>query len=305
MRPFSLSDARRYDVPYERMRRRDLAIPFAGVRDHADRPVSTLSLCRAYATKMRRDAVFTHFTAAELWGLPLPPATAGEAPRLHVSLPSGSRAVRSRGVTGHHLRFADGDVSALCGIPVTSPARTWCDLAGRLPLDRLVAAGDRLLWRRDPLCTSDELLQTLRSYAGRRGRVDRRTAIALLTDRADSAPESLLRARIIAAGLPRPRPNPVLHRADGTVLGMPDLAFPGYRMALEYEGDHHRTEAAQWRADIRRVADFEDEGWHVTRATALDLAHGSRPLLARLARRLRERGWTPPPPLGEKPKYVA
>lgn len=85
-------------------------------------------------------------------------------------------------------------------------------------------------------------------------------------------------------------PNQNVYDTNGRFIAMPDLQFPAYRMAFDYEGDHHRTDALQWRKDLRRVPLLEDAEWHHTRMSADDLAQ-PRALLERTARRLRARGW--------------
>src|SRR5205814_2373250 len=82
----------------------------------------------------------------------------------------------------------------------------------------------------------------------------------------------------------RPEVNFVVRARDGAWVAQVDLAFVEFRMALEYEGDHHRTDRDQWRSDLRRVPRLEDEQWHTTRMGPSDL-EDSRDLIARLARR--------------------
>jgi len=49
-----------------------------------------------------------------------------------------------------------------------------------------------------------------------------------------------------------------------------DLAFPREKVAIEYQGDHHR-DARQWRDDMTRVAELESMGWRVVFVNADDL----------------------------------
>jgi very-short-patch-repair endonuclease len=104
--------------------------------------------------------------------------------------------------------------------------------------------------------------------------------------------------RIVRAGLPEPKIN--LHvpeaRYDG-IVPMVDLAYPEFRVGIEYEGDHHR-QPVQFRRDIRRYERFADAGWSIVRVTGDDVPDGSAPgasaeLLARIEARLRARGWRP------------
>lgn len=285
---FAVRDALALGIDPGRVRRADLARPFRGVRElhPAD---SFLERCRSYATIMRPDAYFCGPTAACLWGLPLPGWLENDD-RLHVGLPHGGRATRLTGTIGHHFIITPAELTTLDGLAATTPARTWCDLAVLLPLEDLVAAGDRVLWRHDPLATPAELAELARRHPGRRGAATRAAALPLLSDRADSRPESQLRLRFAAAGLPPVSPNHEVFSSTGALLAVIDLAFAKYRVGLDHEGDHHRTEQRQWRRDLRRFATLEDESWSMVRSTADDLVD-SRPLIESIKTRLLRRGW--------------
>jgi len=110
-----------------------------------------------------------------------------------------------------------------------------------------------------------------------------RAALALLSDRSDSAPESEIRAAILLAGYPQPLVN-VDVRVGGRAVA-PDLSWPDGRVAIEYEGDHHRTDRDQWHRDIRRDGGYGENGWSLYRATSEDY-RDPRDLLLWLGRRI-------------------
>ena len=285
---FAVRDALRLGVDPNRLRRSDLSAPFRGVRELA--PSDTLvERCAALATVLRPDAFFCGPTAALLWGIPLPPPLA-EGTGLHVGHPHRRRPTRLTGVVGHHFVITEAELTTEHGLPVTTPARTWCDLAPYLPLHDLVAAGDRVIWRKDPLARLSELHELARRHPGPRGAVTRAAALPRLSDRADSPPESHLRLRFREAGLPAVAANLEVRSPRGALIAEIDLAFAAYRVGVDYEGDHHRTERRQWMRDLRRFADLEDAGWSMLRATADDLADTDR-LIASVRRRLAARGW--------------
>lgn len=183
----------------------------------------------------------------------------------------------------------DVDLGSVQGLPLTSPARTWCDLAASgLRRPELIAAGDRLLWRRDPLASDRDIRSALARYEGRRGSRLLRDALPMLTSRSDSAPESELRTAIIDADLPRPEVNAEIVDARGRFLAQPDLVWRAAKVALEYEGDHHRTDRDQWHRDLERFSRLQENGWIVLRASAADYRDSSA-LIARLERLLRAR----------------
>ena len=95
-----------------------------------------------------------------------------------------------------------------------------------------------------------------------------REAFGLLSDASDSAPESELRVAIVVAGFPPPEVNEPI-RTGGEIMH-PDLSWHRLKVAIEYEGDHHRVDRSQWSRDIRRFRTFTDAGWSIYRATAHD-----------------------------------
>lgn len=284
---FSIRAAREQGVGRSRTRHPDLVRPFHGTRS-LSRPLTIDERVAAYAPRLPAHGFFSHSTAAALWGLPLPPFVDA---RLHVSYPHGRRAVRTTGVVGHHLVMRDEELTLLGGIPVTTPERTWCDLAGMVGFEDLIAAGDRVVWHRDRLASLEALAELARRHPGRRGRAVRLAALNWICDRSDSPPESVLRVRFIRAGLPHPVVNVDVFDEHGTFVGRPDLAFPDYRELVDYEGDGHRTSRSQWLSDLARVPRFEAIGWHTTRAAGPDLADGSRRLILLVATNLRDKGW--------------
>ncbi len=79
-----------------------------------------------------------------LWRCPLP-FDLERQPLVHLlRWDGGNRPVR-KGVAGRRVSLGAPDRRTLDGIPITSPARTWLDLAGLLPLDDLVAAADHFI----------------------------------------------------------------------------------------------------------------------------------------------------------------
>jgi hypothetical protein len=91
---------------------------------------------------------------------------------------------------------------------------------------------------------------------------------------------------LVLAGLPEPELNVRIYDRAGWFLGEGDLVHRSARLVLEYEGDHHRTDQAQWRKDLLRRERFEDAGWSVLRVTGDDLFPHRRELLRRVAFRL-------------------
>ncbi|WP_127792326.1 hypothetical protein [Agromyces sp. LHK192] len=234
---------------------------------------------------MRDDHAFSHSTAASMLGLPIPPDRERD-PRVHVSALRGGRAPRGRGVAGHSTTV-DAEVRRFRGLQVMSPSDTWCTLSTMLGLDDLVAAGDRLVGLPQPLATFDEIDAALDRYAGRAGMVRLLRARSELRADSYSRQESLLRLALVRAGLPEPEPNGMITLRSGRRT-RGDLVFRGYRVLVEYDGEHHRLDLAQWTTDVARLNDLAADGWLVIRTTK---RMPRSELVERTARALRDRGW--------------
>jgi hypothetical protein len=260
-----------------------LAAPYWGVRAFADPGSDTVARAAMFSDRMPQRAFYFGRTAAALHRLPLPARFAAET-ALHVAVPAGERRIDALQIVAHHVRVVESDVAAWQQTAVSSPTRTWCDLAASLSLAELVAVGDRLIWHRSPMTTITALAAQIDRYEGRRGIRLMRAGLELLSDSADSPPESELRVAVYLAGFPPPRVNEEILLSSGSTLH-PDLGWPNFRVAIDYEGDHHRVDREQWRTDIRRFSELHDDGWRTYRATGDDYRSPHR-LLTWLGRHL-------------------
>lgn len=255
--------------------------PFWGVRSSTP-GTGTSHAAAAFSPRLPERAFYYGLTAAQLHGLPVPGHLISD--ELHVGVRAGDRRLEANRVVAHHVRIDPIDIRFDGIYAVSGVARTWCDLAAvGLTVPQLVAAGDRALWIRDPLTDRRALADAIERYEGRRGAKRMRDAFALLDGRADSVPESELRAAIVLAGFPRPEVNIPIEVGKWSIH--PDMSWPQHRLMLEYEGDHHRTDRSQWREDIRRYAAARRERWTVLQATGDDYRNPAM-LLATLRRHL-------------------
>jgi hypothetical protein len=134
---------------------------------------------------------------------------------------------------------------------VTNPARTALDIASRQPPDRAVPAIDALA-RATRLKMADlELLAD--RYRGRNGIRRARATLQLVDAGAESPRETWLRLLIVRAGLPRPHTQiPVLDEYHQLIARV-DMGWEDWKIAVEYDGDHHWTGRRQMARDIRRT----------------------------------------------------
>lgn len=285
---FTLADARAVGVSPKRTRADDLEIPFRGVRAVAGDAREVSRLVRAYAARMPAGQFFSHTTAAQLLGIPLPQRIAQDSP-LHVCAVAPERAPRMNGVVGHTASVRPA-LWIIDGLAVTSPVTTWCDLGTTLGLDDLIAAGDYLLGSLKPPATLTELTNAVDRRPGQRGTQRLRQALVSVRPRVESRQETRLRLLILRAGFPEPETNVYLPLRPGRKRVRGDLVYPKYRVLIEYDGEQHRTDSAQYARDVERLDDVMAEGWRVIRVLK---ATPTAEILARLDDALRCRGWRP------------
>lgn len=264
---------------------------------------------RGFATTARDDWFFSHVTAAVVWGLPLPirllrSVLGGDTPRgIDVAAPTPRRAPRAAGVRGHALLPTLTAVVSHAGLRVASPATTWAQLAPLLSVDELIEVGDAIVRiprrrgmqrgePRDALASPTQLAACL--HAGRReGAARLRAALPQIRVGSASVGETRVRLACARAGLPEPALDHDVFARDGRPIGFTELAYPQWWLLIEYEGDHHRTDRAQWDRDIEKHAECAEAGWDTTRLTARHLRNGGAPAVRRIREALIRAGWRP------------
>ncbi|MGW9113204.1 hypothetical protein [Microbacterium sp. NPDC055683] len=246
------------------MRASDLWIPAQGIRLPVARR-DVVSVCRAILLTMPTCATFSHSTAAQLTPLPVPIRLAVEE-HVHVTTPVGVRARRGRRIRGHERALHADDVTERAGLPVTSPARTFCDLADDLTLAELVAFGDAAA----RIVGVEAIRRAVERVPARRRPAVLQRALELLDLASESPKESELRVLLVCAGFGPLRCNVEVHDAAGGFVARVDLALVDLKIAIEYEGDHHRDKS-QWRRDQARRRRLEALGWIYIPVTQADL----------------------------------
>ena len=274
-------------VPRSRLRAHDLNAEVRGTRLAAGgrtRPLSLEQRCLLLQQRLP-NVFFSHVTAAQLWQIPVPWMLDREVP-VDASFTAPTRAPHAGGIRGHQLQIELGDLRILpSGVRLTSPARTWHDLAAVLDRADLVAVADFIIHRRHPLATRADLADMLDRSGVRRGSRRLRESLTLASDAAESPQESRLRALLYHAGFPAPRINHVVEDRFGEFVARTDLFFEEFNFVIEYMGDYHRTTKGQWRADMTRRSRLESRGRGVMELNADDL-HDPAELAARIRNRL-------------------
>lgn len=252
-----------------------LGRPFRGVRSTAPELTDHRSKCEAYALLERESHLFSHESAAVVHGFPLPLHSRPED--IHVAVFSPDKPPQMRGVIPHQLLPAGHRIVIDGGLRCFSPEDTWAQLSRRLTVEDLVVIGDWLITGDEPYSgqaspfTHADLARALRHHGRRPGIQRLREAIELVRFGSLSPQETRLRLQLLAAGLPEPELNHRVHDRDRFVA-MVDLAYPERRVAIEYLGDHHRTDQATYREDINRRERLAGARWTTVFLTAADLA---------------------------------
>jgi hypothetical protein len=290
---FTVADAVARGVSPGRLSRDDLRRPFFGVRaaGPVERARDVHRLCAEYAPRLKPWQFFSHETALELVGAPLPEWP--YRPVLHVSAHRPAREPRVGGVVGHRLQvrepatWRDGD-----GLPVEHPVRAWRQAATLWGLDDLVATADFLVSGTNPLASIDELRAEVRQMGDTRAGMLRR-ALVLVRAGVRSPRETKLRLRLARAGLPDPEVSWILRDLGGRPVAELDLAYPRWRVGVEYDGRVHSEDSAQFAKDADRWDRIRAQGWDHVRILNHHM-RGSGQLAARkVADALLRAGWRP------------
>ena len=164
-------------------------------------------------------------------------------------------------------RLADDEVTTVADLPVTTTARTAFDLGRYQKRSAAIARLDALM-RAAPFST-DEVSMLMQRYGPVRGVRQLRDLLALVDPGAASPRESWLRLLLIDNGFPIPETQiPVLD--GGVPFAYLDMGWRQIQLAVEYDGDQHRTDRPQYVKDMRRHPKIEKRGWEVIRVIAED-----------------------------------
>jgi len=192
-----------------------------------------------------------------------------EPDNIEITVPSRRR-VRLAGVREHRsLVTGPGHIASVAGIPVTSVARTICDLTAAVPWWTVRRAlGDA---RRRGLVTVPQLERTFRALAtkGRR----RSTVMRMLLARefegfapGGSDQEVEICGWIVAAGLPKPVQQHRIRLGKRNIRV--DAAYPDLKIAVEYDGWESHRGRNPFDDDRARDNQLEVRGWIVLRFTS-------------------------------------
>lgn len=235
-------------------------------------PPSLMARARAAALACGSDAVVSHRSAAEMFGL-LPENGA----EVHVTV-AGRNIAPREGVRRHRIAaFGPGEVTKMRGIPVTTVARAICDLAATESAKEVELAYQEGLYRK--IVTPESVRAVIAREPRRKGAPVIR---ALLEDprMTRSERERTLLKLLDQAQLPKPLTNVRLH---GHLV---DAYWPEQRLVLEFDGWQAHGHRRAFEGDRKRDQVMLAHGIGAMRVTDRHLMYEPVALVARIAQAL-------------------
>ncbi|ACL38674.1 hypothetical protein Achl_0677 [Pseudarthrobacter chlorophenolicus A6] len=140
-RPFTLVDASVAGISPRRWRHGSLTYRGRGIRMESTTTALPLGVRVRPFIEVNVLCAASHVTAAELHSLPQRRQD-GASDAYHLIRPEGAAHLDRPHVLVHRMKLYEDEVTTIDGVPVTTPARTWLDMAEMLSLDEIVAMGD-------------------------------------------------------------------------------------------------------------------------------------------------------------------
>ncbi|MGV0624696.1 endonuclease domain-containing protein [Mycolicibacter minnesotensis] len=171
-----------------------------------------------------------------------------------------------KGIVVRNERIDADELVEINGMMVTNPARTAWDIGRHLPRNLAVPHLDALS-RATGVTAGDCLLLAAR-HPRARGLRRSTVALHLMDPGAESPKESWLRLVLLDGGLPPPSTQ--IRVANGHTVAYLDMGWEAAMVAIEYDGEHHRTDRRQYAKDVHRSEMLRDHGWWVIRVIKED-----------------------------------
>lgn len=241
--------------------------PSRGVRLPEDER-SIIAQCAALALVAHSAVVFSGLTAVTIWD-----GVESRGSDIEVTVGADNPLIQRPHVICRRRHLDDRDVAWAKGLAVTTPQRTFVDVARFLSLPRLVAVGDDFVRR--GLCTRAQLEEVVQRMTGQRGVKRARQAIPLIDPRSESPRESIVRILLHERGFPPPTPQVNIFDAEGRFIARGDLVYEKERIVIEYDGEHHLTRQTQAK-DASRRGKLAVNNWLIVTVVAEDVSRPER-----------------------------
>jgi hypothetical protein len=199
-----------------------------------------------------------------------------KAPDTHITLPPGQKIATRPGLILHNRSFYSQDAIVVDGVRMFALDRVVADaLCDGRPADALALADEVLRMAGDAQeVVRKQIAAAMERRQDPRGKVRGSALLSFATGRSASAPESWFRLKLIDLGFPMPEVNWPFTDLNGRELYFLDIAWPAFRIAIEYDG--YEAHVGRAGLDAAREADIRRRGWIVIRAAALDLSNARR-----------------------------
>jgi hypothetical protein len=172
------------------------------------------------------------------------------------------------GLVARTERLSDDEITCISGLPVTTRVRTAFDLARHCDRPAALARLDALMWNQR--YSIDAVAELAKRYPRAPGNRQLRDLLPLVDGGAASPWESRIRLLLVDAGIPQPETQiPVVVQGTYPVSYL-DMGWREFRVAVEYDGDHHRKDRQQYVKDIGRLRMLAALGWIVVRVIVED-----------------------------------
>lgn len=257
-----------------------------GIRMPASDEVTFAERCRA-AVQAYLAGVFCGWTAARMHSVPY---SDDDCHPIELWLPDHRQ---REGFVFRRCAMPRSDIiRRTTGSALTTEVRTAIDLARFVPGDEAIAAVDQCV-RVDRFGRQVTSVEEMEQYLAAHPRLHRAgrvlEVLSEVDGRAESPPETHVRLLLHRAGLTAFVPQIRIARGRFRV----DLGAEQYKVAVEYDGGHHR-DRDQHSADVKRWNRLQhDHGWIVVLANESSLKGGRDELLRQARVALCDRGWTP------------
>lgn len=238
-----------------------------------------------YAPKFTELQLTDRIAAAWLWSRRLGVVTGLAASALH-----GARWVQTdavielnwpnhrapAGIVTRNEALLDTEIVSIGEMRVTSAERTAFDLARRGTIGEAVARLDALAHATHFKVDDVRAIAEFHRHTRGLRRLDR--VLELVDAGAESPQETRLRL-LLMRKFPRPSTQIPVLSPSGYPKYYLDMGWEDIGVAVEYDGEHHRTDPKSYRNDIKRMEYIQSVGWIVVRVVA-----GNRPkeILARV-----------------------
>jgi hypothetical protein len=182
----------------------------------------------------------------------------------------------------HRTPYVPDDLTERGGVPVTTPQRTWRDLAALLQPPALLAVTDQLLAR---WCSCSDLDRQLSRRPYGRGSARARAVLPVANPLSESPMESVLRWLLHVSGVPAPVLQHSIYDGAGRFIARADMVWPSRKVIVEFDGNVHRDRAV-FVNDLRRQNKLIAEGWVILRFTSADVLGRPEEVVAEIRRAL-------------------